>query len=60
MSDPMNIMEVEEDEDLAKKKLENPSDDELLRGITSISLPTTKKEVIIFSLNILVKILAFV
>lgn len=60
MSDPLNIMEVEEDEDLAKKKLENPSDDELLRGITSISLPTTKKEVIIFSLNILVKILAFV
>ena len=48
MSDPLNIMEVEEDEDLAKEKIENPLNDELVRSITSISLPTTKKEVIIF------------
>ena len=47
LSDPLNIMEVEEDEDLAKAKLENQLKDELVRDLTSMSLPTTKKEVII-------------
>lgn len=47
--DPLNIIEVdEEDEDIAKTKIDNQSNDELMRDLTSISLPTTKKEVIIF------------
>lgn len=40
-SNPSNIIETDEDEDNENKKINL----ELVRSITSLSLPTTKKEV---------------
>ena len=40
-----NITEVDEDEDVEHEKLKLQLNSELLRTTTSISLPTTKKEV---------------
>lgn len=43
--DPLNIIEVEEDENGEKRKSKAEFQNELVRSTTSISLPTTKKEV---------------
>ena len=42
---PSNIIEVDEDEDPEAERLASQLDSELVRSTTSISLPTTKKEV---------------
>ena len=42
---PLNIIEVDEDEDSEQEKLASQLDSELARSTTSISLPTTRKEV---------------
>ncbi len=42
---PANITEVDEDEDIEREKLKLQLNYDLLRSTTSISLPTTKKEV---------------
>jgi hypothetical protein len=42
---PLNITEVDEDEDAEEAKMKLQLNSELVRSRTSISLPTTKKEV---------------
>jgi hypothetical protein len=41
----LNITEVDEDEDVEEAKMKLQLNSELVRSRTSISLPTTKKEV---------------
>jgi len=42
---PLSIIEIDEDEDIENRKMKSPSITELVRNSTSLSLPTTKKEV---------------
>ena len=45
-SNPSNIIEVDEDEDVENGEIQDQFSGELVRSTTSISLPTTKKEVL--------------